>query len=882
MLRLLSACLVVLSLVPLALAKDDPLKEARQRWLQGNYQEALEQYDKLADKDPIGAAIGISRCLESQGAYDKALEKITGLLKDHATNAVLLSRQAELLYLRGLWTEAEKAAEAAIKANAESFSARWVRAQIYRDRGELKKADAEFRWFVRTYSDRSEKERDIKDPEELLLVGLAGCENARWNNLSDQYEFILKEIYGDALKFDKDFWLAEYQAGMLLLEKYNRREGLPALDKALTINPNAAEALVGKGIAALQRMEIKDAERFAERALRVNPHLPMGLRLRADVYLATGDTGNALKELERARKINPRDEQTLGRMAACLTIQKKQEDFVDLTRLVEKNDPLPGVYYLVLGECLEERRYYLEAEKAYKKAIALRPFLYDARTHLGMLYMRLGREKEARVELDKAYTADPFNVRVSNTRKVLTHLDRYDTLKTTHFEIRFDAKKDAALAGYMAQELEKLHADLAQQFQHAPQGPILFEIFNNHEMFSGRVVALPDLHTIGACTGKMFAMVAPGGVGAGKKFNWMRVVRHELVHIFNLDQTNFLVPHWFTEGLAVSNEGFPRPQVWNDLLKERVASGDLLTLDTIDLAFIRPRSSLDWNMAYCQSLLYIQFLKEKYGPQTIGPMLNAYRDGLDTTQALSQVCKVDRATFEKGYRDYLQRIVKEMGGAAVEKKMTAAELKAAVEKDPDNVDLKARLAEAMLRRNRAEARKLARSVLDQDGKNARASYVLAQLALVAGDLEQARMLLERVVDRSNPDPKVALALGKMYYDAKEFPKAAEMFELGRKAEPLNRDWLLQLARVYAQQEDRDKQIEVLKALIPTDADDLEHRKRLARILLEKKDYADAERYARQSLEIDINDQDVRKILLTALSAQQKADEVGRLQKLFEK
>ena len=78
-------------------------------------------------------------------------------------------------------------------------------------------------------------------------------------------------------------------------------------------------------------------------------------------------------------------------------------------------------------------------------------------------------------------------------------------------------------------------------------------------MFSGRVVALPDLHTIGACTGRMVAMVSPHGRGVRKPFNWGRVLRHELVHIFNLEQTNFLVPHWLTEGLAVSNEGFPRP-----------------------------------------------------------------------------------------------------------------------------------------------------------------------------------------------------------------------------------------------------------------------------------------------------------------------------------
>src|SRR5262249_61170499 len=161
-----------------------------------------------------------------------------------------------------------------------------------------------------------------------------------------------------------------------------------------------------------------------------------------------------------------------------------------------------------------------------------------------------GREKEARDQLTKAFEADPFNVRVSNTLKVLRHLDKYETLKTDHFELRFDPKTDRALARYMAGYLEDTYAELAEKFHFKATGPVLVEVFNTHEMFSGRVVALPDLHTIGACTGKMVAMASPHAKGIRKPFNGPRVIRHELVHIFNLEQTRYQVPHWLTEGLA--------------------------------------------------------------------------------------------------------------------------------------------------------------------------------------------------------------------------------------------------------------------------------------------------------------------------------------------
>ena len=131
---------------------------------------------------------------------------------------------------------------------------------------------------------------------------------------------------------------------------------------------------------------------------------------------------------------------------------------------------------------------------------------------LGMLYMRLGKEKEAAALLEKGFEADQFNVRVKNMRKVLEHLEKYEAVKTKHFVLLLrSASTTLPSARYMADYLEDIYEDLAKKFDYRPEGPILIEVFNNHEMFSGRTVALPDLHTIGACTGRMITMVSPNG-----------------------------------------------------------------------------------------------------------------------------------------------------------------------------------------------------------------------------------------------------------------------------------------------------------------------------------------------------------------------------------
>jgi len=880
--RPLCACLVVLGVASLA-AAEPTLKSARQRWLQGNYSGAREEYEALA-KDPktrIPATIGLSRAWESAGEYDKALQVVTDALAADAKSTDLLARQAELLYLRGKWKDAEEAAGKALQGSKDNFLARWVRAQVYRDRGDTTAANREFVWFIRQYSDRSGSDKEMKDPEELLLVGLAAAEDARWNNIAQRFRVILNDVYGDALTNDKEFWPVEYQAGMLLLEKYNRPEAQEAFNKALKINPQAAEVFVARGIDALQHYEIRDAELHAQHALKINPNLPDALRLRADLHLAAGDFTKAMTDLERAKKVNPRDESTLGRVAACLLLQNKKDQFEALTKEVAEHDPKPGLFYYELAERLDDRRQYDSAEKFYRKAIELRPMIPWSHNSLGLLLMRMGREKEARAILVKANDADRFNVRVANTLKVLRHLEKYDTIKTEHFELRFDPKTDLVLGRYMADQLERVYAELAETFNYQPKGPFLVEVFNNHEMFSGRVVALPDLHTIGACTGRIFAMVSPHGKGVSKPFNWSRVLRHEMVHIFNLDQTNFLVPHWLTEGLAVTQEGFPRPQQWNQLLIERVPAGELMDLDNINLGFIRPKSPLDWHMAYCQSQLYIEYLRKQHGPQAAGDMLAAYRDGLDTATAIQKVCKVDKAAFEKGYRAYLNEVVKGLKGKPPEKTLTFKQLQDAHTANPEDADLAARLAEQYLvRQRKAEALKLANAVLAKKKGHPLATAVKARLLLAGGDDEEARKVLEAAVDAKNPDPRVLFPLGKMYYDAKELTKAADIFELGRKAEPYDSKWLVELARVHTQSGDRTKLIAVLKDLVPTDADELDQRKRLARLLLEANQPAEAERYARQALDIDVLDPEAQEIALKALGAQKKDAEAEQLRKIL--
>src|SRR5439155_9245948 len=131
------------------------------------------------------------------------------------------------------------------------------------------------------------------------------------HHITDQFPFILEEVFDHSVKKDKLFWPAEYESGRLYLEKFNKAASGRAFDRALVINARSAEVLAAKAAAALQRFETKEAEDFVETALKINPNLTEALRLRADLKLFSGEYESALKDLEKARGVNPREEATL-------------------------------------------------------------------------------------------------------------------------------------------------------------------------------------------------------------------------------------------------------------------------------------------------------------------------------------------------------------------------------------------------------------------------------------------------------------------------------------------------------------------------------------------------------------------------------------------
>jgi predicted Zn-dependent protease len=197
-------------------------------------------------------------------------------------------------------------------------------------------------------------------------------------------------------------------------------------------------------------------------------------------------------------------------------------------------------------------------------------------------------------------------------------------------------------------------------------------------------------------------------------------------------------------------------------------------------------------------------------------------------------------------------------------------LQEAYHKNPGDANTAARLSEQLLLRRRdAEAQKLAEDVLSRHPAHPLASYVKAQMLLNAGDNDQARAVLEPALAQGSGEPKVVGTLGKLYSQSKDYGRAAEMFELARKVEPYEPRWLSELVEIYRQAGDRDRQLAALRDLAQADSDDIDTRKRAARLLLEMSDAPGAEKFALQALEIDPPDPIAEELYGDALLGQRK-------------
>ena len=424
--------------------------------------------------------------------------------------------------------------------------------------------------------------------------------------------------------------------GELFGEKYDQAEASQSYIAALEIDEEWAPALLGMA-RALADTNPPAASASADRALEIDPDYLEAHLFAAQRSFDDRDHEAGRASLERAFAINGRSLEARSLRAAVAYVEDRLDDFeAEVQRVLEFN-PTYGEVYRVAGNLTARNYRFEEAAALVRRGLAIDPANTRAYAELGMHLLRTGDEAGARLALERSFGDDPYDVITFNLLEMLDTLDGFETFEEGDLIVRLHPDEAPVLKDYVIDLGQRALDELSVRYGMEPEGPILIEVFPQHDHFAVRTLGLPGMiGALGACFGRVVTLDSPRARSPGD-FNWQATLWHEMAHVIALQLSNQRVPRWLTEGLSVYEEKRLRADWARDQDLEFATDlnrGDVLSLRDLNSGFSRPDKI---SISYFQASVLVEHMMDEYGESTVYDLLRAYGDGLDTEAALDRV-----------------------------------------------------------------------------------------------------------------------------------------------------------------------------------------------------------------------------------------------------
>jgi tetratricopeptide (TPR) repeat protein len=238
-----------------------------------------------------------------------------------------------------------------------------------------------------------------------------------------------------------------------------------------------------------------------------------------------------------------------------------------------------------------------------------------------------------------------------NSLRLLDSYKNFETIRDGATILKLHKTEAALLRAYLQPELHAILAAYETKYSMKLHGPVQVEVYTNHEDFAVRTLGMPGLGALGVTFGDVIAMDSPSARKPGD-FNWGATLWHEMSHVFILTATNHRVPRWFTEGLAVHEEGEHSPE-WSDRLTPDVLLAirdkKLLPVSELDRGFVYPQYPAQVIVSYFQAGAVCEFIKQKWGEDKLLAMVHSYAKQLTTSQVVLENLGLVPADFDKQF-----------------------------------------------------------------------------------------------------------------------------------------------------------------------------------------------------------------------------------------
>jgi tetratricopeptide (TPR) repeat protein len=498
-------------------------------------------------------------------------------------------------------------------------------------------------WALRKHGHRTEAEACFDtltrngDPA-IRAEGFWGREE--WEKANEQFRLATQPANSKALY--KVPW------GMLLHERFNNPEAASLFHEALAKDPSNAEAYLGLAIVSADGFDGKAAE-YAAKAIELDPKLIGAHELMAELALENDDRDTAIAEADKAIAL---DKDALNAMAihgAVELLSDRSPDawFAKITTI----NPGYGEAYSRVAHQLEMHYRYEDAVTYYRKAIKADPRLWSAHSALGIDLMRLGKEDEPVQELELSYNNGYRDAATVNSLRLLDSYKNFVSVRDDTTILKLKKTEADLMRPYLQAELHAIIATYDKKYRMKLPAPVQVEVYPDHEDFAVRTMGMPGLGALGVTFGEVVAMDSPSGRKPGD-FNWGATLWHEMSHVYILTATNHRVPRWFTEGLAVHEEGERSPEWSNRVTPEvlvAIREKKLLPLATLDRGFVYPDYPSQVVVSYFQAGSICDFVKAKWGEDKLLDMVHSYGKAQTTMQVVQQNLGLTPEEFDEKY-----------------------------------------------------------------------------------------------------------------------------------------------------------------------------------------------------------------------------------------
>ena len=478
----------------------------------------------------------------------------------------------------------------------------------------------------------------------------------------EQYDRANEEFkIADAQPKSPALWRVRW--GMLFHTRFNDKDAADLFAEALQQDPGNAQAYLGLAMVSADGFDNKASE-YVAKAIAADPKLAAPHEFAANLALEDSKTEEAVKEADIAIGLSPYaggsdalDAMAI-RAAADLLADRNADAEAWLGKIRTVNPGYGDGYALVAGYLVLNRRY-VEGVEYYRKAVAADPQLWSARSELGINLMRLGQEDEPREQLELSYNNGQRDAATVNSLRLLDSYKNFVTYKDETTILRLRKNEADLLRPYFEEQLHKSIATYSTKYKMKLSGPVQLEVYPDHEDFAVRTMGMPGLGALGVTFGNVVAMDSPSGRKPGD-FNWGATMWHEMSHVFILSATNYRVPRWFTEGLAVHEEGQVDPRWANRLTPEVVAAirdKKLLPVTQMDQGFIFPKYPAQVLVSYYQAGTICDYISEKWGNDALLGMVNSFAALKTTPEAIEDNLHVSPEEFDKQYAAWMDKRV---------------------------------------------------------------------------------------------------------------------------------------------------------------------------------------------------------------------------------